>query len=104
MAALIGSGTWVEVAQTALAAGERAPNVPADTQSVPLELRVRGFLAAAARVGEEAEILTASGRRLRGVLVAANPAYEHGFGTPIAELSAVGGEVRALLRQGRGGP
>jgi hypothetical protein len=60
-------------------------------------MRVKGFLAAGARVGQEAEITSAAGRRLRGTLVAVNPAYAHGFGAPVPELSPVGGEVRALL-------
>jgi hypothetical protein len=81
-----------------LAVGERASHVPADTKQVPLELRVKGFLTAAAVVGEEAEILTPAGRRLHGTLQEVNPAYTHGFGHPIPELSAIGGEVRAILR------
>jgi len=49
--------------------------------------------------GEAAEILTPAGRRLRGTLVAVNPAYTHGFGAPIPELSRIGSEVRAFLRE-----
>jgi hypothetical protein len=95
----IPKGTWVEIRRVLLPAGERAPRVPADTQGVPLEMRVKGFLAQPATPGSEAEIATASGRRLRGTLTRVNPAYEHGFGPPIPELSAVAGEVRALLRE-----
>lgn len=93
-------GTWVEIRATVLAPGERAPQVPEDTQRVPLEMRAKGVLQAPAAVGEEVEILSAAGRRLRGILVAVNPAYEHGFGPPIAALQAVGGELRALLQPG----
>jgi len=91
------AGTWVEIRRIVLPAGQRAPRVPEDTRRVPLEMRVKGFLVADARPGEEAEIDTAAGRRLRGTLSAVNPAYAHGFGAPIPELSPVGGEVRALL-------
>ena len=80
MAALIDTGTWVEIRRVVLAAGERAPRVPADTQAVALEMRVKGFLMAPAALGQDAVIETAAGRRLRGALVAADPAYTHSFG------------------------
>lgn len=91
-------GTWVEIHSIILPSGERAPQVPEDTRGVAFEMRVKGFLVEAATVGEEAEIATSAGRRLRGVLAAVNPAYTHSFGPPIPELSAIGGEVRAMLR------
>ncbi len=92
-------GTWVEIRAVVLPAGARAPQVPEDTQRVPLEMRAKGFLVEPATVGVEAEIVTATGRRLRGVLTAVNPAYSHGFGAPIPELSTVSGEVRDMLRK-----
>lgn len=98
MAERIPAGTWVGIHRIVLPAGERAPQVPEDTQAVPLEMRVKGFLAEAAALGEEAEIHTRAGRRLRGTLIEVNPAYTHGFGPPIPELSSIGQEVRALLR------
>jgi len=93
----IPAGTWVEIHRVVLAPAERAPHLPEDTRRVPLELRVRGFLAGPASLGDEVEIATAAGRRLRGTLVAANPAYTHGFGAPVPALSPIAGEVRALL-------
>jgi len=92
-------GAWVEIHGVVLPAGERAPQVPDDTQRLPLEMRVKGFLVAAAAVGDTAEIVTVAGRRLHGVLAAVNPAYDHGFGAPLAELLTIGQEVRALLRE-----
>ena len=59
---LIDKGSWVEIHQTVLPAGERAPRVPDDTRQVPLEMRVKGFLVAPAAIGEVAEIETATGR------------------------------------------
>ena len=94
----VAAGTWVEIYQVVLPAGERASQVPADTRGVDLELRVKGFLRAPAMAGEEAEILSPAGRLLRGTLVAVNPAYTHGFGAPIPELCTIGAEVRGLLR------
>jgi hypothetical protein len=71
---------------------ERADHLPEDTKGVPLEMRVKGFLVAAATLGDQVEIVTAAGRRLHGTLAQANPAYAHGFGAPIAELVAIGCE------------
>ena len=102
MAERIARGTWVEIRRVVLRPDERAPNIPADTRAVPLEMRVKGFLAEERAIGEEAEIITAAGRRLSGVLAEVNPAYAHGFGPPIQELSTIGSEVRALL--GHAGP
>jgi len=94
----VARGTWVELHRVVLAPGERAPQVPEETQAVPLELRVKGFLTHDAAPGEEAEVQTAAGRRLRGRLDRVLPGYEHGFGPPVPELLAVGEELRALLR------
>lgn len=99
MAQSIAKGSWVELHRVVLPAGERAPQVPADTQQVPLEMRVKGFLIEPAEPGQEAEIETRSGRRLRGILAALNPPYEHSFGEPIPELTAIAAEVRAMLAE-----
>jgi hypothetical protein len=90
--------TWVEVYRVVLPPGERAPQVPDDTQRVPLEMRVKGFLVHTAVLGEAAQIITPAGRRITGTLVAINPAYTHTFGPPIPELWSIGREVRAILR------
>ena len=99
MSKKIKTGTWVEIENIILPAGERAPHVPDDTQQVPLKMRVKGFLVKPALLDEEVEIITTVGRRLRGTLVEVNPAYTHQFGAPIPELSTIGGEVRAILRE-----
>ena len=94
----IKQGTWVEIYKVVLTAEERAPQVPDDTREAPLEMRVRGWLVAPANLNEEVEIKTPTGRCLRGRLVEINPAYTHGFGVPIPELTSIGSEVRAMLR------
>jgi 2-amino-4-ketopentanoate thiolase alpha subunit len=91
--------SWVEIRRVELGAGERAPQVPVDTQQVPLEMRVKGYLTHDASIGDQAEIATATGRRLSGTLVAINPAYGHQFGSPIPELCTIGAELRELLRR-----
>jgi hypothetical protein len=97
----IAAGTWVEIHRVVLGPGERAPQIPEDTKAVPLEMRVKGFLAAAAALGDEVEIITAAGRRVCGTLTEVNPPYTHGFGPPIPELSSIGQELRAILRKQR---
>lgn len=80
-----------------LPAGDRAPQVPEETQRVPLEVRVRGWLAAPAALGDEAQVRTAAGRLVSGNLVEVEPGYSHSFGPPVPELWTVGSELRALL-------
>jgi len=91
--------TWVEIHGVVLEPGQRAPQVPNDTQQVPLEMTVKGFLAHDATLGQQVEILTPAGRTLQGTLIAINPAYTHTFGAPLAELLAIGSEVRAMLNE-----
>ncbi|MGC9457739.1 MAG: 2-amino-4-oxopentanoate thiolase subunit OrtA [Halothiobacillaceae bacterium] len=99
MSEKIDKGTWVEIHAMVLSAGERAPQVPADTAAVPLEMRVKGFLVQEAEIGASAEIETPAGRQVAGTLEAVVPAYDHDFGAPLTELIAIGREVRAILRE-----
>jgi len=91
--------TWVEIGGIVLENGERSPKLPDDTQQVPLEMRVKGFLLQEAEIGGEAEIVTLSGRTVSGTLTEINPAYTHMFGRPVPELSPIAGEIRAILRE-----
>ncbi len=102
MSELIKTGSWVEIHQVILPAGERAPQVPEDTQKVPLELRTRGFLVKDGKVGEEVEIKTFTDRTLKGILKDPTPSYEHKFGCPVPELLQVGEELRKMVAD-RGG-
>jgi len=95
-------GDWVQIHRVVLPPGERAPQVPPDTQAVPLEMWVKGFLLGAAGPGETASVRTVTGRVLEGRLVGIWPAPGHDFGAPVPELMTVGGEVRARLAQGGG--
>jgi hypothetical protein len=58
MAELVAAGAWVEISAIVLEPAQRAPHIPDDTKQVPLEMRVKGFLAAPAALGDEAEIAT----------------------------------------------
>ncbi|MHC1787662.1 MAG: 2-amino-4-oxopentanoate thiolase subunit OrtA [Christensenellales bacterium] len=90
-------GDWVRIHQIVLAPGERAPQVPEDTARVPLELWVKGWLQRDAEPGDEAEIATRSGRRLRGTLLAGQTAYTHSFGEPATALMHIADDLRARL-------
>ena len=93
--------TWVEIGGVVLQKDQRAPNLPDDTKRVPLEMRVKGFLVHDADKGAQAEIITPSGRTVRGTLTGINPAYTHMFGSPIPELSPIAEEIRTILRKKR---
>lgn len=90
-------GDWVQIERTVLEVGERARQVPEDTRKVPLIMRVKGFATEEAEVGEEMEVETSVGRKVRGKLVDLDPTYEHDFGRPVVELIEVGREARQML-------
>ena len=97
MTVYIEKGKWVEIHKIILEKGERAPQVSDDTKQVPLEMKVKGFLEEDAIMGEEATIVTPTGRTLSGTLIEVNPAYTHQFGPPIPELLPIGKELREIL-------
>lgn len=93
-------GDWVRIHWTVLEAGHRAPNLPEDTQAVPLEARIKGFLIdEQATIGAQVRVRSLIGREHNGRLEAINPAFGHGFGRAIPELLAVGPELRAILEE-----
>ena len=93
----VAGGSWVEIEQVVLQAGERAPNVPEDTAAVDFVARVRGFLEADARLGGEVSVRTLAGRSVTGRLRDAHPRNPADFGNPVAELLDVGAAVRRSL-------
>ena len=100
MSTIVKKGSWVQIYQIVLPAGQRAPQVPKDTAQLPLELRINGFLLEDGRLGETVEISTYTGRRLKGILENAQPSYQYKFGTPLPELLPIGKELRAILLEG----
>ena len=96
--AKISKDTWVQIYKVILEPGERAPNLPPETEAVPFEMRVKGFLLEDAEMGGEARIRTVIGREIQGTLVEANPRYPHNFGAPVPELLPIGGEIRAMFK------
>ena len=94
---LVRAGSWVEVQQVVLTAGNRAPNVPDDTAGVDFVARIRGFLVADAALGAEATVRTLTGRTIAGRMTAVNPRNPADFGNPVPELLALGQAARELL-------
>jgi 2-amino-4-ketopentanoate thiolase alpha subunit len=94
---LVPAGAWVEVQQVILTAGNRAPNVPADTAAVDFVARIRGFLSADARLGDEATVRTLAGRSVTGRLTVVNPRNPADFGDPVPELLRLGESAREAL-------
>jgi hypothetical protein len=89
----IQKGTWVEIEQVVLTPAERASTLPEDTKKVPYLMRVSGFLAADAALGDDVEVRTIIGRSLIGKLVTVNPSYSHSFGKTVPELLTIGTEA-----------
>lgn len=93
-------GDWVRIHNIVLEAEKRSPNLPKDTQEVPLEMWVKGFLLNdEANIGDEVEIETYIGRKTKGKLVEINPHWEHDFGKVVPELFYIGKQLRSLLEE-----
>jgi len=90
-------GTWVELQQVVLEAGNRAPNVPDDTARVDFVARIRGFLLTDAAMGGEAIVRTLAGRQVSGRLTVVDPRNPADFGNPVPELLRLGEAARDAL-------
>lgn len=91
-------GEWVEIENIVLKPGERAPQVPEDTQKTPLIMHVKGFLLDnEAQIGDTVTIQTYTGRIVLGKLIAVNPRYVHDFAYAQPELLTIGLELKQYL-------
>lgn len=91
-------GDWVRIYNVVLEVGERATNIPEDTQNVPLELWDKGFLLDdEAEIGDKVKVETYIGRTVEGTLLEINPFWEHDFGKAVPELLYIGRQARELL-------
>lgn len=94
-------GDWVRIHNIVLTPDQRAPQVPEDTRSVPLELWTKGFLLDdEAKIGDQVNIETYIGRKVSGKLIEINPYYEHDFGKCVPELLYIGKQLRDILEGG----
>ncbi len=93
-------GDWVQIENIVLTAGNRAPQVPEDTQQCDLKLWVKGIAETEGALGEEIEIVTVTGRKTNGVLVAINPSYYHDFGEFQPELLRIEMQLKTIMEGG----
>lgn len=94
---MINKGQWVQIERTILEPGERAPQVPEDTQKVPLIMWVKGFLLESAEIGDQVKVETRTGRIESGKLLEANPVYDLNYGNFVPELLKINVQVREEL-------
>ncbi len=91
-------GEWVRIHNIVLEVGQRASNIPEDTQNVPLEMWDKGFLIdEEAKIGDKVKVETYIGRTVEGTLIEINPYWEHDFGKAVPELLYIGRQARELL-------
>lgn len=90
-------GDWVQIEQLVLTAGNRAPQVPEDTQQCDLKLWVKGVAQNDVAVGETVEIVTATGRKTEGILVEVNPRYIHDYGVFQPALLKVEQQLKEIM-------
>ena len=90
-------GDWVQIHNVVLSAGQRAPQVPEDTQACDLELWVKGIAQSDAKEGETLEVMTVTGRIVKGTLCDVNPKYTHTYGDFVPELLKVDFQVKDIL-------
>ena len=96
---MIKKGTWIEIMEIVLPVGERADNIPEDTKNTPLKCWIRGYAMEDCEVGKEAEIVTTTGRRVKGIVEEIEPGYYHSYGAFIGELAHIGKQGRELLEK-----
>jgi 2-amino-4-ketopentanoate thiolase alpha subunit len=91
---MVKKGTYVEITKVVLNANERALNIPADTKSVPFEMRIKGVLTTDAKLNDVVTIQTETNRLVEGILKVVNPSFTHGFGHHVEILK----EIRDIIK------
>lgn len=94
---MVKEGAWVTVESTVLKAGERAQNLPGDTGATDLRMWIKGTLVKQTDIGQEATVLTVTGRKESGTLVEVNPSFAVGYGSYVPELRMAGDMARECL-------
>ncbi|HHW94284.1 MAG TPA: NADP-binding protein [Clostridiaceae bacterium] len=96
-------GELVSIESVILPVGERAPQVPDDTQRTPLRVFTKGFLQEeSARRGDTVTVKTMSDRLVEGTLTNRSVSPTHTFGDYVPELMTVHRQVFDILFGGAG--
>jgi len=99
MSDVVKKGEWIQIHDIILKPEERTAKIPEDTKKVPLEIWVKGFLDADAKMGDVVEVTTRVGRTVKGTMVDVNPTYDYGFGEVyIPELLKISRQVKDIVR------
>lgn len=93
-------GDWVLIHSQTLTAEKRAPQIPADTKEVSLEMWIKGTLEQDGEIGNFVKVKTMTGRLEWGVLVEVNPVYRHSFGEFVPQILEIGRHLEAALYGG----
>lgn len=94
---MVQKDTWVLIHRDILKPEERAPQIPEDTKKVPLEMWIKGYLTADAKIGDEVTVTTRTGRKETGTLMEEEPCYKHDYGKFVPELLVISQQVRDIL-------
>jgi hypothetical protein len=86
---MITKNTYVCIKKTVLKSNQRSLNIPLDTKEKDFVMKVKGNLVSDASIGDEVEILTETKRKVRGLLIEANPTYTHSFGDYLDEVKVM---------------
>lgn len=86
---MIQKNSWVQITKTILQPTERAKHLPEPTQQVPFVMWIKGFLLEDAKIGDEVQIKTLTGRKESGILICQNPSYMHTYGEFVPELLTI---------------
>lgn len=93
-------GDWVRIHKIILKKDQRAPQIPEDTKGVPFEMWDKGFLlSSSAETGDEVEVETIIGRRVKGKMIAVNPQFDHAWGDCVPEILHIGRQLRSILAE-----
>lgn len=94
---LIKKGDWIQIENVVLPAGNRAPQVPEDTQKCDLKMWVKGEALSDACEGELVKVRTTTGRIAEGYPTEVNPGYTHDYGDFQPELLKIERQLKEIL-------
>jgi len=90
---LVEKGKYVRIRNHLLKPEERDQKLPESTQKVPFKSWTKGYLISEAEMYEEATIITATNRKVTGILKEVEPRYKHSFGDFVSEIH----ELRKII-------